>query len=202
MIPGYSFKWGYFVANGPIQTMSSKFTWGHIQSFRNSSSGNLSTQELQSRINYSNITKLITDKLLQKLYIFLDYNKIKQVEWKFFFEQKHPVLLFFHIYIVFIQLKKKNERLGYERPQSVLYNFLLKFWLFNMNFAKLRVLFENVSLFRFCAKLLQQYTIIKTNVIPNYFSKNEIEFLLLPSRSKHWGTFWDQQSKVLSIILT
>lgn len=80
--------------------------------------------------------KVISDKNLQGLNLFLDEAKLIRVGGRLknadiSFEQKHPILLPSHNRIVSLMLYQEHVRLGHAGAQTVLSNFRLKFWPIN-----------------------------------------------------------------------
>lgn len=72
------------------------------------------------------------------------------------FDQKHPVLLPSHNYVVILMLTQEHTRLGHAGAQTVLSNFRLRFWPLNGLREIKRIIRNCVTCYRFRAQPAQQ----------------------------------------------
>lgn len=127
---------------------------------------NLITKMLQSIHFSKEILELQQDKILGnksliKLKPFLDKEGLLRVggrldNAKISFDQKHPILLPSHNFLVSLMLNHEHKRLGHAGAQTVLSNFRLKYWPLDGLRETKRIIRNCVTCFRFRAQPAEQ----------------------------------------------
>ena len=121
----------------------------------------MQSQNFSKQISELKNKNITSDKQLNSLNPFLDAEQILRVGGRLKnadvpFEQKHPILLPSHNYVVSLMLKNEHVRLGHAGAQTVLSNFRLKFWPLNGLRETKTIIRKCINCFRFRALPAQQ----------------------------------------------